>query len=63
MHPSECDAEWSILQFGNESVLLQISTFGSDERQSHPKVSQTLQIDHHIATQLKLAIEAAFPDA
>lgn len=51
------------MQFGNESVLLQISTFGSDERQSHPKVSQTLQIDHHIATQLKLAIEAAFPDA
>lgn len=59
-HPTETDAQWSVVQAG-EASLLQVSTFGSDDRVSQPKVSQTLQFDRSSAALLKQAIEAAFP--
>ncbi len=59
-HPTETDAQWSIVLNGKSS-LLQISTFGSDVRVSQPKVSQTLQFDRSSAALLKQAIEATFP--
>ncbi|GAB3617399.1 hypothetical protein GCM10027416_19560 [Okibacterium endophyticum] len=59
-HPTETDAQWSVVRAG-EASLLQVSTFGSDVRVSQPKVSQTLQFDRSSAALLKQAIEAAFP--
>lgn len=59
-HPTEVDAEWSILDLSPGKVL-QISTFGSDERKLAPKVSQTFQLDRGTAMQLRLAIDAVFP--
>jgi len=59
-HPTETDAQWSILH-ADGVRLLQISTFGSDNRASEPKVSQTIQMDRENASLLKKAIEATFP--
>lgn len=50
-HPTEVDATWAVVGSGAEA-LVQISTYGSDRRQSHPKVSQTIQIDEVTAAQL-----------
>lgn len=61
-HPTETDAEWSLVRAGDVD-LLQISTFGSDVRASKPKVSQTLQFDRDSAVLLKAAIDVAFPGA
>lgn len=60
-HPTEVDAEWCVVE-SETFKLLQISTFGSDSRQSQPKVSQTLQFDKNSAAILKKAIEQIFPD-
>ncbi|SDS65200.1 hypothetical protein SAMN04489812_2567 [Microlunatus soli] len=59
-HPTETDAQWSVLQAGGIRWL-QISTYGSDARMSKPKVSQTIQLDRERAALLKEAIEVAFP--
>lgn len=60
-HPTETDAHWALVQ-DETSRLLQVSTFGSDSRASHPKVSQTLQFDRDSAALLKHAIDTVFPD-
>ncbi|OYO19767.1 hypothetical protein BI335_04020 [Enemella evansiae] len=59
-HPTETDAEWTVVDAG-DTKLLQISTFGSDSRVSERKVSQTIQFDRRSAMVLKAAIESAFP--
>jgi hypothetical protein len=59
-HPTEADAQWSIVTTPTGEKLLQISTFGSDNRASQPKVSQTLQFDRSVAVRLIEAIEATF---
>jgi hypothetical protein len=43
--------------------LLQISSFGSDDRQIPGKVSQTLQFNREAAMMLRDAIDAVFPGA
>lgn len=50
-HPTEVDATWAVVGTASDA-LVQISTYGSDSRQSHPKVSQTMQIDEATAAQL-----------
>lgn len=60
LHPTETDAEWSILE-SEEGRMLQISTFGSENRASGPKVSQTIQLNRETASLLRAAIEATFP--
>ncbi len=43
-----------------EPALLQLSTYGSDQRMSHKKVSQTLQLDRERALELADIIRRAF---
>lgn len=50
-HPTEVDATWAVIGTG-PGALVQISTYGSDDRQSHPKVSQTIQIDARVAGEI-----------
>lgn len=59
VHPTETDADWSVVTNG-EDTLLQISTYGSDSRASEPKVSQTLQFDRSMATTLRNALNETF---
>lgn len=60
IHPTEVDAEWSIITNNEGNKLLQVSTFGSDTRASLPKVSQTIQLDASMAKILRAALTATF---
>ncbi|TCC44108.1 hypothetical protein E0H75_35140 [Kribbella capetownensis] len=59
-HPTFVECGWSVINAGKQH-LLQLSTFGSDTRQSEKKVSQTIQIDEAAAEELVKIIKAAFP--
>ncbi|NIH54790.1 hypothetical protein FHX76_002686 [Lysinibacter cavernae] len=61
VHPTEVDAEWALIDAGGQR-LFQLSTFGSDERMSLPKVSQTIQLDRATAKELMSAVTLVFPD-
>ena len=58
-HPTAVDCEWQIVESG-DGRLLQLSTYGSDQRASQPKVSQTIQIDESVARELLKIISQAF---
>lgn len=60
LHPTEVDAEWSVVETNEGVRFLQVSTFGSDSRASEPKVSQTIQLDEKLARELMAAIEKTF---
>jgi len=60
IHPTEVDAEVSIVDGPDGHKLLQISTFGSDVRKSVPKVSQTIQLDEKHARELARRIDETF---
>jgi hypothetical protein len=59
-HPTEVICGHQLVPDGPET-LVQLSTFGSAERQSDYKVSQTLQIDRARAGELVHILRAAFP--
>jgi len=60
IHPTEVDAEWTVVTADTGARLLQISTFGSDSRASSPKVSQTIQLDEGMARELRSALDDTF---
>lgn len=60
VHPTEVECGWQVLRDPSGGLLLQLSTYGSDTRESEPKVSQTLQIDRAVARQLVDIIENVF---
>jgi len=59
-HRTEVDATFQVLA-DSDGRLFQLSTYGSDQRASHPKVSQTIQLDRARATELVAALREAFP--
>ncbi|GAA1014017.1 hypothetical protein Aple_042640 [Acrocarpospora pleiomorpha] len=60
-HPTEVDCGYQVILTG-EGPLLQLSTYGSDGRQSEKKVSQTIQLDRERARELLAIITKTFPD-
>jgi len=60
-HPTTVQCGWKII-FDDSGKLLQLSTYGSDERISRPKVSQTIQLNRDAARALLQIISQAFPD-
>jgi hypothetical protein len=60
-HPTEVECGYQII-LTEDGPLLQLSTYGSDGRQSEKKVSQTLQLDRERAAELLQIIKKAFPD-
>lgn len=60
-HPSEVEAELREVRIAGGEKLLQLSTFGSPDRQSRPKVSQTIQLDREHAMEFRRAIDKVFP--
>lgn len=58
-HPTEVDCAWQVVP-GPDGPLLQLSTYGSDSRQSEPKVSQTIQVDERVARQLAALVQQVF---
>lgn len=59
-HPTEVDCEHQVIDNGKVR-LLHLSTFGSDERASGHKPSQTLQLNEGAARELVKILTAAFP--
>lgn len=59
-HRTEVDATFQVLEDAN-GRLFHLSTYGSDQRASQPKVSQTIQLDRARATELVAALHKAFP--
>lgn len=60
-HPTEVDCEHRVVDDG-ERRLLHLSTFGSDDRASKPKSSQSIQLDIDAARELVAIIESVFPE-
>lgn len=58
-HPTEVDCYYQVLPGANPRVHL--STFGSEERASEPKSSQSIQIDEERARELVRILKRAFP--
>ncbi|PWU59465.1 hypothetical protein DLE60_16285 [Micromonospora globispora] len=61
VHPTEVDCEHAVIDDGSQR-LLHLSTFGSDDRASERKSSQSMQLDVEAARQLLEIIEGAFPE-
>ena len=59
-HPTEVDCGYERLTADDET-LLQLTTFGSDHRQSAKKGSQSLQFDRAAAAELVAIIRQTFP--
>lgn len=60
-HPTLVDCFWQTVNGPGGETLVHLSTFGSDDRQSKPKSSQSLQLDRAQAEQLLGVLSAAFP--
>jgi hypothetical protein len=60
-HPTEVDCEYAVVD-DNGIRLLHLSTFGSDDRASERKSSQSLQFDVERARDLVEIIERTFPN-
>ncbi len=60
IHPTEVDCEVRRVNPVEGGVLLQLSTFGSAERLSEPKVSQTIQLDREAASRIYALIAETF---
>jgi len=59
-HPTEVDGELRVVRVPGGAVFVQLDTFGSDDRQSDRKVSQTLQFDRGAAREFRAFIDAVF---
>lgn len=61
MHPTEVDCHYQVLDGSDGRRYVQLTTFGSDQRKSGPKSSQTFQFDEAGAEALIGILETAFP--
>jgi hypothetical protein len=59
-HPTDVDGELRVVRAPGGAVFVQLDTFGSDDRQSDRKVSQTVQFDRAAALELSAFIESVF---
>jgi 5-methylcytosine-specific restriction protein B len=55
------DCYYQTLLDADGKVLLHLSTFGSQDRQSEPKSSQSIQIDETVAQELMVLLANSFP--
>ncbi|MGR0319439.1 hypothetical protein [Agromyces sp. ZXT2-3] len=60
-HPTQLDCFFQVIEDDTGSRLLHLSTFGSADRESKPKSSQSIQLDRGSARELIGVIEKAFP--
>lgn len=59
-HPTEVDCGWQVVPDTDAGRLLQLNTYGSDDRQIAKKLSQTIQIDRRIAIELMTILRSTF---
>ncbi|TFB89683.1 hypothetical protein E3O11_00535 [Cryobacterium levicorallinum] len=61
IHPTEVDCLLQVVDSPVGTRFLQLSTFGSDFRESLPKTSQTLQFDEQSAAIMIREMRRCFP--
>lgn len=61
VHSTEVDCFHQVVTATDGARLLHLTTFGSDQRRSGPKSSQSLQIDEATARALMAVIRTTFP--
>lgn len=61
VHPTEVDCYYQSVAAPDGTTYLHLSTFGSDDRRSGPKSSQSLQVDEAAARRLVAVIRVIFP--
>lgn len=59
-HPTVVECGWRVVWDGGDA-LLQLSTYGSDQRAAGKKVSQTLQFDRKAVRTLLDIIKHSYP--
>jgi len=52
IHPTKVDAHIKVFGGADRAEIIQIDTFGSDDRQISGKISQTIQLNKQAAEQL-----------
>ncbi len=60
VHPTEVDCFYQLVTGDDGQTYLHLSTFGSDDRQSKPKSSQSIQLSQSVANELVAVIKKAF---
>jgi hypothetical protein len=60
VHRTNVDCHWKAFEAGGARIL-QLDTFGSDDREIPGKLSQTLQLDRERARKLVAIINSVFP--
>lgn len=60
VHPTEVDCTYQTVVAKDGTKYLQLTTYGSDQRKSKPKPSQTIQMDLVTAEKLLKIIESTF---
>ena len=59
VHPTTVECGYQVVRDA-DATYLQLSTYGSEDRESEPKVSQTLQLDRQRAAELIEIIRQTF---
>ncbi|NIL84134.1 hypothetical protein RhoFasGS6_01498 [Rhodococcus fascians] len=60
-HTTEVDCHFAVVDDSDGARLLHLTTFGSDNRKSAPKSSQSIQLNLEMAKKLIDVINEAFP--
>jgi len=61
LHPTKVDCFHQVIRDDEGAAVLHLTTFGSADRASKPKSSQSIQLDRKAARELIGVIESAFP--
>lgn len=61
VHPTEVDCFYQQINSEDGRTYLHLTTFGSDDRASKAKSSQSIQLDEDIARQLVRIVHETFP--
>jgi hypothetical protein len=59
-HPTEVDCSYQEIISKDGAKYIHLSTFGSDDRKSAPKSSQSIQLDEQAARELVEILVSAF---
>ncbi|WP_427891506.1 hypothetical protein ACQHIV_03295 [Kribbella sp. GL6] len=59
-HPTEVDCFYQTVIDGDGNKLIHLTTFGSDDRRSNPKSSQSIQLDEIRARELIRVLQRTF---
>jgi uncharacterized protein YutD len=60
VHPTEVDCYYQVIVGDDGERYLHLTTFGSDDRKSKPKSSQSIQLSKEVAGELVAVVQDVF---